>query len=165
MKRSIAPAVLAVLALLLAGCSTAPTAAEPTVVETVTVTEVVTETVTETATEVVTEVVVETVTATPSPSPTPVPAPAPALPDPAQEPAVVEPAYDHQCPDGTWRPDAGSCPASTSPGLGYEPDPNDGEGGVPGAIDTAPGYDEESAAHDEAVGDMVCPGPGCAVGG
>lgn len=65
--------------------------------------------------------------------------------------------------DGSYQASPADCPANPSPGLGYEPDPNDGEGGVPGAIDTAPGYDEGSAAHDEAVGDMVCPGPGCAV--
>lgn len=73
--------------------------------------------------------VAERLAATPELSPEP---PAEPEPEPAEEP------YDHECPDGTWKPDAADCP-----GLGYEPDPNDGEGGVPGAIDTAPGYDPD----------------------
>lgn len=48
---------------------------------------------------------------------------------------VEEEPYDAQCADGTWRPDPGDCPAPPQ-GLG------DGEGGVPGGIDTAPGYVE-----------------------
>lgn len=78
----------------------------------------------------------------------------------AAAPVSVDEPYDHQCSDGTWKPDASECTVN----LGYEPDLNDGEGGLPGQVDTAPGYDEGSAAHDEAIADMVCPGPGCAAG-
>lgn len=127
-----------------------------------------------------------------------------AAPDEPEPVPVEEEPYDHQCPDGTWQPDASGCAAAApveAPTTGYcsdgtpapcpetgmgagedygpegrvpcsvDPaacgmaDPSDGEGGVPGAIDTAPGYDEDAAAHDEAVGDVVCPGPGCSVGG
>lgn len=169
--------LIVVLLVVLAGC--APTGEEVAEVVTEMTTEVVTETVTEVATETVTEVRTETVTVVVTPSPTPSPTPTP-VPEPTEpQEAVVEEPYDHQCADGTWRPDPSDCPSTGTPegpppgcptwqpgdGLGCEPNPNDGEGGVPGAIDTAPGYDEDAAAHDEAVGDMVCPGPGCSVGG